>query len=547
MRTILLVLWGVTLDLCAQNLLPNPDFAAGETAPLGWRLTDGQGEWTRPDDPAHRVLQVRGNGADQSSWRTEPLPLEPGGLYSLRFRARRAPGASGGTAVSGPSRVNRDFRLSAAWEWCRFVFAMPNDVASDYVRLGQWHVNGAVDFGSAALVPVLAAHARTAELELGEGESIRQGRYRFQPSFNWLGANFHRPLEVNRAGFNSDRWLFAPGAQVVYRHRVGDLDQTNARVRAGINYYLAGTLQLAASRDGASWVVVGELGETNRSGVFDLPAELFPAAEMRIRLAQAGAGVGFQVDTYEYEAGLAQTPPDAEGATHLVEVQRSRPGLDVALAAVAAPRPDSAFGFECIVRQAAGRTLELRARASTETQPEASSPSIPITLPPGATVRVTLPVVLDEPGTHNVRLALTDGSDQTWFAGQAEVRASFLDDRRYGHMLRGTADLGLWWCESGWKVGRHRGLPVSNQADPKPVRVTAAQGEYEAAQVVLRPAREAKLLAADVSPFRGPGGAMAPVGVRLDEVAYVQVVHPTDATCLRGWYPDPLPPIETPL
>ena len=34
-----------------------------------------------------------------------------------------------------------------------------------------------------------------------------------------------------------------------------------------------------------------------------------------------------------------------------------------------------------------------------------------------------------------------------------------LNDTRGGHWLEEKKGLGLWWCESGWKVGRDRAMP----------------------------------------------------------------------------------------
>lgn len=81
----------------------------------------------------------------------------------------------------------------------------------------------------------------------------------------------------------------------------------------------------------------------------------------------------------------------------------------------------------------------------------------------------------------------------------------------------------------------------------KAVTVSAAKGEYEAVQVVLHPEGDGQLLSAEISPLRGRWGRSASISARVDEVAYVQVTKPTDKTCAPGWYPDPLPPLRTPL
>ncbi|MBI2949393.1 MAG: DUF4091 domain-containing protein [Verrucomicrobia bacterium] len=130
----------------------------------------------------------------------------------------------------------------------------------------------------------------------------------------------------------------------------------------------------------------------------------------------------------------------------------------------------------------------------------------------------------------------------------ADQSAGFLSDRRPGYWLAETNDLGLWWCESGWKIGRERGFPDRpSDGRAKPVGVSAARGEFEPVQVILRPEQDGELLTATVGPLRDERGTDAPIEVRLDEVAYVNVTRPTDKSCVPGWYPDPLPPLRTPL
>ena len=125
---------------------------------------------------------------------------------------------------------------------------------------------------------------------------------------------------------------------------------------------------------------------------------------------------------------------------------------------------------------------------------------------------------------------------------------SVLNDPRPGHSLAQTKDLGVWWCESGWKIGRERALPQrEGRGASAPVKVSAARGEYEAVQVVLRPEHDCELVSAEVGSFRGQWGRNASIGCRMDEVAYVEVTKPTDKSCVPGWYPDPLPPLRLPM
>ena len=152
---------------------------------------------------------------------------------------------------------------------------------------------------------------------------------------------------------------------------------------------------------------------------------------------------------------------------------------------------------------------------------------------------------------NNSRVSLLHGAallPLLWAVARGDsLTNSFLEDTRPGHALAGNQDLGVWWCESGWKIGRDRALPAKPRAKPGPVTVSAARGEFEAVQVVLRPARDGRLLAAEVGPWRRRHGRAEPIETRLAEVAYVHVTHPTDPTCVAGWYPDPLPPLRLPL
>ncbi|MCX7992580.1 MAG: hypothetical protein N2651_02800 [Fimbriimonadales bacterium] len=115
----------------------------------------------------------------------------------------------------------------------------------------------------------------------------------------------------------------------------------------------------------------------------------------------------------------------------------------------------------------------------------------------------------------------------------------------YGYRLAGTPDwAGAWWCEWGWKVGRTRALP--DETRPA-VRLSAARGEYEPAQIVLRPPQPLRLLEAELSDLRSGENRIPAQHIELREVAYVYVEQPTDSIGTFDEYPDPLPPLQLPL
>ncbi|MCZ7639697.1 MAG: hypothetical protein M5U12_28815 [Verrucomicrobia bacterium] len=169
----------------------------------------------------------------------------------------------------------------------------------------------------------------------------------------------------------------------------------------------------------------------------------------------------------------------------------------------------------------------------------------PFRLEPGQEADLRLSVTANEPGEHALHLEFTADNDRPLFNGRTRARVNHLHDPRTGYRLAGSGPLDLWWCESGWKVGRSSQPPTAT-APTQPVTVTAARGEFEAAQLILRAARDLELITAQPVAWHDAGGELSPVALRLEEVGYVHVTLPTDATCEADWYPDPLPPLQLP-
>jgi len=150
---------------------------------------------------------------------------------------------------------------------------------------------------------------------------------------------------------------------------------------------------------------------------------------------------------------------------------------------------------------------------------------------------------------HSFYLGLAAFGPPVWAQNLlTNVSLGILEDPRPGYWLAEKPDLGVWWCESGWKIGREHALPEKpRNGQPHPVSLSAARGEFEAAQVILNPRKPLELLGATVGPWRDSHGRPGAISAELLEVAYVKVTHPTDSSCAPGWYPDPLPPLRLPL
>lgn len=541
-----------------QNLAPpNGHFTAGDRQPAGWKLQAGKGEWQHNPTLMMGALTVVGNGDDQAYWQSDPISLAPDHLYQLSFSARRDKKATGGSATAGPIRINRDFGLQESWNSYSFVFGQPSDAERSPLRLGQWHVNGEVRFAGVELFPVTALHQRfplhvaggsDSVLELGEGERIHHGVYECQPDLDGEGSNYHRTLVRNQGGFNSNRWLFQPGASVVYRHALPGLRQKDASVRVAINYYAGGSLRVEASRNGQEWTLLKTLSQKELGGTMRLPADWLPTPEIWVRLAFAGTEGNLQVNTYSYQASLEGDAPEAEGSTRFVAAQLQSAELPVVVDQITSP--DGA-GQGLVLGRATNhgpKPVEVRAVVDDPTGQVTPAPAKSFRIPSGKSVVLALPYKLERAGTYTRRVLINNPADRApLFVGRFNATLGFLDDPSFGHRLSGTQALGVWWCESGWKVGRDRGLPAAKSGELLAVQVSAARGEYEAAQVVLRPEHAATLLAAKVGSFNSNAKTEAQIATSLYEVAYVSVQRPTDATGYRDAFPDPLPPLRLPL
>ena len=133
-----------------------------------------------------------------------------------------------------------------------------------------------------------------------------------------------------------------------------------------------------------------------------------------------------------------------------------------------------------------------------------------------------------------------------WALWAVVLQAGDIREAEYGWRLPGaTEEVALWWCSSGWKVGRTKAPPAA----PSPaVRVAAAGNEAEAVQVVVRPARDLAGFTAACGGLHGPGGAaIAADAIDILRVRYLEVTTPTDPLSPPGWWPDPLPPFRGPI
>ena len=289
---VVLLVTGLSFELSAQALVPNLDFKDGADGPTGWQQV-GAGRWIDRD-----VIEVSGNGNDSSYWMCDKVEFQPGKLYRFAVRARRVGGS--GSAITGPTFANRDQQsLTDKWQWIGHVFRTPDD-PSGFLRVGQWHATGAIQFDGVQLQPAVAVHTVQHGLELGEGEIIRDGEYSFLGSFSHEGSNDHRPLVSATAGFNSDRWVFGADQQVTYRFDLPGYEFLSGDVQFNVNYFTRGSCVAEVSHDGKTWqelVTKDGLGAASAR----LPDGLMPAPRFWLRL-RASVASYFQVNQIDFRA-----------------------------------------------------------------------------------------------------------------------------------------------------------------------------------------------------------------------------------------------------
>ena len=545
MRTCLLL--SVTLAVYgaiafgAQDLLPNPSFEEGANSPTGWRLA-GAGSAQPGGVDGQRCIRVVGTGEDDSRW-TADAPLTPGGVYRVAFRTRAQEGANAGCVVSGPDYANRDFAPSPEWQRCAFVFRVPDGQGVTTVHLGQWHVNGWVEFDDVSVLPVLPADRSSGGLVLGAGESTAGNHYIAVHELGGPGSTHCRFLEKQAASFNSNRWVFSAGSEVIYAHSIPGNRISRTTVDVSVGYYDGGRLCVEASRDGETWVSVGTL-EKLGSVTAEVPADLLPAERLLIRLraddalpAQGHPAPGsFQVYGYRFEADLADRTQDLRGATRYWTVQEGDPA---AFAGVQLRTGDDGLGDMV----ALDLTADERLTGSVTARLSAGGHEATGTVARGG--RAALECSLPAAGDHLVSLELAQAQPEARLVAEAEVHVADLHDASYGYLLSDDAPLAVWWCESPHKVSRTRSLPSERSSA---VEIALARNEYEAAQVVLRGTQPNMRATVSMGDLRSDAGAVIPASdVEVCEVAYLWVENPSDETCGRGWWPDPLPPLNGPL
>ena len=533
--------------------VPNPSFEEGVDAPIGWTLSGGTGEWLEDEaTEGTRSIQVTGTGQGSNHWRSEPLALEPLSVYVLTFDARSS-GSGTGTAISGPHYCNRDLGpLTDSWQSFSSVFYTPA-VLESWARsllFGQWHVRGAMVFDNVALYAAQPLYAEEDGLRLGEGERIEGNTYVFSAPHHSLSRNHSRPLIHQQSRFNTYRWNFGAGSELVYRHHLDGRRQTTGEFEIAITYYRSGRLLAEASVDGEEWHSVGE-ASGDGSASFAVPEALFPAEAVYVRLrGMARDPVGtdsdpgsFTLNSYTYRAQLDGEPVSMRGKTTFAAVTAADQAVDVTVESAGDAMPGGENALRLRIENPTPDAVKTAPSATITGEDGILELTMPeIEVPTGVST-LEVPYELPGAGAFTLEVSLEPGTN---FAARADLHVAHLFEYGYGERVPGsTEDTVLWRASSGWKIPKTRPVPI-REAEALEVRL--ARNETEAVQLVVSPRHDLKGLTAVPSVLEGPGGANLPASaVEVLRVGYVNVEMPTDETGVAAPWPDPLPPFREPI
>lgn len=527
-------------SLLAFQIVPTPltDWEASEPAKAFQRhevVLQAEGGTVQRLD--RMVLGVRGDSSDTVFWRNTRWKLQPKQTYALRFRMK-AEGA-GACAIVGLNTVNRDTHPSTEWREEQFVFRTPDDTRHSFIRVGHWEWKGEILFDAVELIPVQVVHARYGALVLGAGEQIREGRYEFISRYE-EHTNLHACLDSFDAIFNTNRWVFNPNLQLTHLHHTGSQLMTQATLTLNVPFEQSGALTVMARSDKSPWRPLQRI-EGQGTHTVEIPSELFPTGNLWIRLV--GAQGTIQVDQYRLTAPLqSDSRPSRIGRSLTLFPQITRNDTIVENLAL---EVDSEGNWYLIgsVKTTSAQPIPAQVFYSQSGKPAKVQDSL--TLKPNQPVsfRIPLPQPTERAEKYTLGIRRERGGD-LWQV-EVTIPTSPLRWTHYGYRIKGAPEtLGMWWCEAGWKVGRERPLPT---AQSPAVRLSLARGEYEPVQIVLRPAQPTTLLKAEISDLVHKKHRIPARHLMLREVAYLFVENPTDYLGEVGEYPDPLPPLATPL
>jgi len=532
-RVIVLALFcGLFACVSAQRFFAQE---AGISADRQWRLVLGEGEKVAPD-----ILQVTGDGTDVAEWRSAPIELQRGMFYRYSV-SHRGVDSSGGCLPCGIEGFSRDFSTTSnQWKDESFCFHVPSmsSVPPNFVppvglplaplRVGQWESSGTFQFRDAKLelaIPIFRELDRIplGKMLLGEGESIRNGKYLFRSDFGGMGTNSQKPLFSSNATFNSYRWCFGDGSRVYYGFFPMGIPLTDVKLTINVCYHAQGEGVIEiATEDIGNWTEIARIDKVGTMEI-DLPESLSPVEIVFFQI-RGLEGSNFQVDRINFEASLPETYEEID--LHSLNVTGETLFATVKQEELSIARDE--YPFFSLTENNKIRIVRY------ESDGEKIEKFIPLE-------------VSRSPGEREQEFEF-EGRTYSLMTQTHPLQRS-----DYGYVLpanRMASSGTFWWCEADWKVSRDRLPPEASPETTKPIAISAAKNDVEGFQFVIRADDDTPItgLTGSVGELKGPNGAVIPTENIELLYAYYHFVHSkTDDTGLVDYWPDALPPLNHPI
>ena len=325
---VLFLLWTALLLLPAPGFAQSADAVRFDLADAAWKLDSGEGRLLKDgaDGVSGAVLEITGNGKMSNVWELSNVPVLPGRTVMLRFKARRTAGSGGG--MTGLRFANFDIPLSEKWETRSLISTVPKQTEKTSIRLGQWMINGTLQFAEVELLYLTPTYAATG---LGADETVildeNGPAYQFQSALGGSQGNFSRSFVESSCWFNTSRWNVGTNGTVTYRFDLTDLtlDLPNCpeprfftpKLSFTVGYHTNGGLKAFAPKDGQEWTEVGHLAGLGTKEL-DLPSEFSGVKTVWVRFVGM-ENTNCQLYGFCFRAPLLPPKADDAGKAETVE------------------------------------------------------------------------------------------------------------------------------------------------------------------------------------------------------------------------------------
>ena len=497
---------------------------------LPWQLISGKGDMQPDSISGETCMTVTGGKKfSETNYWVQRYPFTPNTLYKLSCELRKSPGTTGGRTLIGSNIVNKDIDAVDDWTTYEFYFRTPSLVRDDYLRMGQWQVNGTVWFRRISLVQAMPVYKSVNNMELGRGEMLSGNTWTVKTVYNGKDTHCTRFLDDFDCYFNSNRWDFKLGSYVIFKHHLApNVHVTNATITLNMNYYTGGSCQVQVSTDRTNWINAGSAGKAGQFQ-FNIPHERLPAATVYVKLISAGVNPRFQVNSYAWQAKIdARFAPVTGETVYIDKLSGAQSPADIRFIY---GEKDHNLQLRVANSTTAPVSLSLRNHSTNQDIEK------PFSLAPKKNKIVNLSGALSRDG-QQIEISAQD----TKTIYQVNFNNAIIDRSDYGWLAASAQNYDLWWCDAVEKIGKSRPAPQTSR--PR-IEISSAKNEYEAFQFVVRATKPLDRVEIDISDLHGPDGASIPrFRIQVLNVDYVTIQSPSDDLGSIGDWPDPLPPLR---